>query len=341
MAGRAPGFWWQAAGWQSTLLSPVAAVYGQVAAWRMSHAAREKLPAPVICVGNFTVGGSGKTPVAIELCRAAQALGLTPGFLSRGHGGSVRQPTLVEPKRHSASDVGDEPLLLAAHAPTAVATDRAAAARLLLRQGCDLVIMDDGFQSARLQMDLALLVVDARRGLGNGRVLPAGPLRAPMGAQAAWADAVLMVGDGADAERRVAEMAAIGRTVLRARIVPSNPEIVAGRKVLAFAGIGDPVKFFATVESAGGTIGAQRAFGDHQHLSDPEIASLVRDAEAGGLDLVTTAKDHARLRAGTPAAQALGRRTGVLEIRLAFEPEDLARLLVEQAAEAFARRSTV
>jgi tetraacyldisaccharide 4'-kinase len=178
MTSEAPPFWWEPADWRAFLLSPFSGVYAAVAANRIKNAPREKMAVPVLCVGNFTVGGSGKTPVAIALAAKAKATGLRPGFLSRGYGGSFDKPQLVDAGRDSARHVGDEPLLLARHAPVAVARDRAAAARLLIDKGCDFLVMDDGFQSARIHFDYGLIVIDALRGTGNGHVIPGGPLRA-------------------------------------------------------------------------------------------------------------------------------------------------------------------
>ena len=200
MVSEAPPFWWQAPGIQSSLLSPFAWLYGRVARRILDHRVRKQVPVPVICVGNFTVGGSGKTPTALALAEAAIARSLTPGFLSRGYGGGVRDATIVDPSMDTARLVGDEPMLLAAKALTVVSANRVAGAELLVREGADLIIMDDGFQSARLVFDQALLVVDARRGIGNGRVFPAGPVRAPVIDQVRHADALIVVGEGEGAD---------------------------------------------------------------------------------------------------------------------------------------------
>nr|MBA3447364.1 tetraacyldisaccharide 4'-kinase [Pseudaminobacter sp.] len=168
MASEAPPFWWEPADWRARMLAPAAWLYARVANWQMVSARREKIALPVLCIGNFTVGGTGKTPVAIALAKQARRMGLKPGFLSRGHGGSFVSPHIVDLAHDSARHVGDEPLLLAEHAPVAVTPNRAAGAMMLQDRGCDFLIMDDGFQSARIHLDYALLVVDARYGLGNG-----------------------------------------------------------------------------------------------------------------------------------------------------------------------------
>jgi tetraacyldisaccharide 4'-kinase len=179
LASEAPPFWWDKPDWRAFALSPASLAYGAVAGRQLRRGKRQKVDAPVLCVGNFTVGGSGKTPVAIALAQQAKAAGLKLGILSRGHGGSFVEPHVVDAAHDAARHVGDEPLLLAQHAPVAVSPNRIAGAALLVdRHGCDFLIMDDGFQSARIHMDYALMVVDARYGLGNGHVIPGGPLRA-------------------------------------------------------------------------------------------------------------------------------------------------------------------
>jgi tetraacyldisaccharide 4'-kinase len=241
MVSEAPPFWWGKPDWRAVALWPFAAAYGAVAARRLANAPREKIPAPVLCVGNLTVGGSGKTPVAIALARQAAAMGLKPGILSRGHGGSVSGPPhLVDPDHDSARHVGDEPMLLARAAPVAVSTDRAAGARALLARGCDFLIMDDGFQSARIHIDYALIVVDARRGVGNGRIIPAGPMRAGLTQQMRFTDAVLKVGDGDGANRVLRQAARAGRAFFEARVRALPVEGIKGRRCLAVAGSGDP-----------------------------------------------------------------------------------------------------
>ena len=211
MASEAPPFWWDRPDWRSALLWPISSIYGLAAARRMRHGRRERTGMPVLCVGNPTVGGAGKTPIAIALAQQARRMGLEPGFLSRGHGGSLGKPHLVDLHHDSAKSTGDEPLLLAAEAPTAVTPNRSAGARLLIAEGCDFLIMDDGFQSARIHYDYGLLVVDAQRGLGNGHIIPGGPVRAPLIDQLRHADAVIRMGkgDAADPVVRLAARAAL------------------------------------------------------------------------------------------------------------------------------------
>ncbi|WP_182086725.1 tetraacyldisaccharide 4'-kinase [Aureimonas sp. ME7] len=317
---RPPGFWFRPAGWQTELLWPAAELYGRVATQRLREAPRREAGAPTLCIGNFTMGGGGKTPTALALAAAAKAAGHHPGFLTRGHGGQARIPLLVDRERHGARLVGDEPLLLADKAPTAVSPDRWAGTMLLRHAGCDLFLMDDGFQSAQLRADLSLLVVDGARGLGNARTFPAGPLRAPLHAQWPLADALLLVGEG-EAGREVAARAERdGKPVHRARLV-AEEEGFYGLRCLAFSGIADPLKFHRSLAETGAEIAGTRDFPDHHPFTEEDAAALLREADAKDLVPVTTAKDHVRLLDGGPAARELAGRARVLAVALRFDDE--------------------
>ncbi|MDN2566243.1 tetraacyldisaccharide 4'-kinase [Aquibium sp. A9E412] len=335
MSAEAPPFWWQRPDWRARALAPAAALYGLAAAHRLRRAPRRPVGAPVLCVGNFTVGGEGKTPVALALAAAAEAAGRRPGFLSRGHGGSLRRPHRVDPAGDSVRLVGDEPLLLARRAPTVVARDRAAGARLLVAEGVDFIVMDDGFQSAAVHFDLAVIVVDARRGLGNGRVLPAGPLRAPLLAQWPYVDALVRMGTGTAADTVVRQAARAARPVHEARLVPRAAGWLAGRRVLAFAGIGNPDKVFATLEACGATVAVRRAFADHHPYTAEELDDLAATAAAGGLDLVTTEKDMVRLTSGPAGHRAFAERVRTLAVEAQFDPPDAPAMLVAQTLRAW------
>src|SRR4051812_5054707 len=189
---KAPRFWWDKPGAMAALLAPIASLYGAVAARRLSEAGA-RAGTPVICVGNLTVGGAGKTPAAMAIARLLIEAGEQPYFLTRGYGGRLAGPVVVE-TGHSAVQVGDEPLLLARVAPTIVAANRVAGAKLAREKGASVVVMDDGFQNPSLVKDLSILMIDGGRGIGNGRVLPAGPLRVPLEPQLDRADAILFVG---------------------------------------------------------------------------------------------------------------------------------------------------
>jgi tetraacyldisaccharide 4'-kinase len=333
---REPSFWWRAAGIEACLLAPAAAIYGAVAASRLKRQGH-RAGVPVLCIGNPTVGGAGKTPTALLVARMLAATGERPVFLSRGYGGRARGPQLVDPERDRAADVGDEPLLLAREAPTVIARDRAAGAKTAVEAGGSVIVMDDGFQNPSLAKDFSVLVVDGRRGLGNARVFPAGPLRAPLGAQLERADAVVLVGTLGDAARPVVAAAEARKCpVFRARLAPDRDAIAAfaGKRMLAFAGIGDPEKVFATLQEAGVAVAVTKAFADHHRYTPAEAQSLCRQADADGLVLVTTEKDWARLQ-GEPAMAELAARVRVLPVNLVIEEEAAwGRLLAERMAAA-------
>jgi len=340
MASESPPFWWFDPDWRAYALSPFAALYGAVASSRMNGAVREKVDLPVLCVGNLTVGGSGKTPVAIALAQAALAMHLQPGFLSRGHGGSSAEPHLVDKDHDVARHVGDEPLLLAAHAPVAVTADRAAGAKLLASQGCDFLIMDDGFQSARIHIDYALIVIDARYGVGNGFVIPAGPLRAPLVDQLRYVNGVLKMGEGDKADDVVRKTSRAGRPFFQAFARPKDPDGLKGRRFLAFAGIGHPEKFFDSVVRAGGTVAVKRPYPDHHFFADDELRELAGTASQQGLELITTAKDAVRLR-GISLPQGFSRLLTVLEIDAVFEVDGTASRIIDDTLLAWRRRRGV
>jgi len=331
---REPPFWWRADSIEAGLLAPAAAIYGAVAARRLKRRGY-RADAPVVCIGNPTVGGAGKTPTALAVARMLAAAGERPVFLSRGYGGRLRGPVVVDVARDRAADVGDEPLLLARVAPTVVAHDRVAGARTALAAGASVIVMDDGFQNPSLAKDLSILVVDGRRGLGNMRVFPAGPLRAPLDVQLDRANAVVLV--GAIGEAAAPVMTAVHARKLplfRARLEPDRDVIaaLAGQRALAFAGIGDPEKVFATLKDAGIFVAATRRFADHHRYTQAEARSLCRQADVEGLVLVTTEKDMARLQ-GDEATAELAARVRVLPVRLVLDAEPaLGRILFERIA---------
>jgi tetraacyldisaccharide 4'-kinase len=322
---KAPGFWWDRPGAMAALLSPAAAIYGAVAARRFAQPG-ERAGVPVICIGNPTVGGAGKTPTAIAVVRMLLAAGEKPMFLTRGYGGRLAGPVTVEPA-HTAAQVGDEPLLLARVAPVIVAQDRVSGARLARDDGASVIVMDDGFQSPSLVKDLSILVVD-NRGIGNGYVLPAGPLRVALEPQLARASAVLIVGGSAPAIEQPARSR--GLPVFHGILEPEQSAVAAvrDRKVLAFAGIGDPEKFFATLAAAGIDAPVRRGFGDHHRYSVAEARALLREAERGHLELLTTEKDLARLRDDATVAR-LAERARALPVTMTIaEAADFERLVL-------------
>jgi tetraacyldisaccharide 4'-kinase len=319
---REPAFWWRKASLASGLLAPAAACYGAIAARRMAKPGAHA-GVPVLCVGNLTLGGTGKTPTAMYLAKMLEYAGEKPFCLSRGYGGSLAGPQRVNAKVDGAAQVGDEALLLARVAPTIVAHDRVAGAETACVAGASVVLMDDGLQNPSLAKDFTLAVVDGRRGLGNARVFPAGPLRAPLKAQLARTDALLIVGEGPGA----ATAAATGLPVFHAHLQPDAGNIAGlkARQVLAFAGIGDPDKFFATAEAAGIAIAQRQPFPDHHRFTAEEAAELIMRAEHDGLALLTTEKDRARI-AGEPLLAALAAKAHVLSVTLVVnEADDLRR----------------
>jgi len=324
---RAPDFWWDPqAAWPASLLRPAGLVYGAVATRRMRRRG-ERASLPVICIGNFTAGGAGKTPTALAVARILDAAGESPAFLTRGYGGRLRGPIQVRAK-HKAADVGDEPVLLSKASRTIVSSDRPAGARLAYEMGSTVIVMDDGLQNSSLVKDCAIAVVDGAVGVGNGLPLPAGPLRAPLDTQWPLVDAVIVIGEG-EPGRQLAEQAANrGKRVFTARLEPAAgaAQALKGTRVLAFAGIGRPEKFFDTLRACGAVVEATRSFPDHHPYRASELAALRQEAQALGLRPVTTEKDLARIAALAeaepwPELQAL-------PVRLAIENEAALRNLI-------------
>jgi tetraacyldisaccharide 4'-kinase len=315
-----PSFWWRPERSAASLaLAPLARLWGMSSARRMARPPAFQAPMPVVCVGNFVLGGAGKTPTALALWRIARDRGFTPGFLASGYGGAARGEILVDAATDKAAMVGDEPLLLAAVAPTVIGRDRAAAAKRLIATGIDLIIMDDGFQNPRLAKDLSFAVVDSDVGIGNGAVFPAGPLRAPLEPQLRRADALIVVGEGTAADPLVRAAARAGRAILRARLAPAADKAWGKQPILAFAGIGRPQKFYASLAALKAPVGKTMSFADHHRFSDTDAERLMAHADAAGLRLVTTEKDMARLCGETGAVARLRERAETFPIRLEFE----------------------
>ena len=325
---RAPAFW-RTRGLPARLLAPLGAIYGAVTARRMRREG-VRAEAPVVCIGNFTAGGAGKTPTALALADALAAQGRRPAFLSRGYGGAIREPTRVDLNRHRADMTGDEPLLLARRAPTVVSPDRLEGARLAAALG-DVVVMDDGLQNPSLAKDLRLAVVDGGFGVGNGLCLPAGPLRAPLETQLDAVDAVVVVGPGAPGAEVGRLAASRGLPVLQADIAPDSRTVAALRrgKVLAFAGIGRPEKMFETLRAAGVLVAEEMSFPDHHPFTRAEVASLLARARRKGLRPVTTTKDWVRVS----GLLAPGEEHDIVALPVTLEfrdPAALGRLLAER-----------
>jgi tetraacyldisaccharide 4'-kinase len=330
--------WWYGGerdAWRVQALRPASHLVAWAAMRRFQRATPYRSRLPVICVGNFTAGGTGKTPLCLLVARLLKHSGHTPVFLSRGYSGRQKGPVWVNPRVDTAEEIGDEPLLLARFAPTLVSRDRAAGARVIeAEKTASHIVMDDGLQNPSLVKSLSFAVVDGFRGLGNGEVIPAGPLRAPLEFQFELTDAIVVV--GGSGERALSQLrSAFPGPVLSASVVPeAEDEAFTGAKVVAYAGIGNPERFLASLNEVGASVIAKRWYKDHHAYTEAEASELIGLASACGAQLVSTEKDLVRLSGADGPLKELARLTKPLRISLSIEPRDLARLeaLIDQAA---------
>lgn len=333
MPPRVPPSWWyrKQSVWP-VLLTPAALVWNAVTRARWAFAKPYQSRLPVICIGNFTAGGAGKTPAAIAVAHILRSAGERPIFLTRGYGGTLKGPHLVDPSHDKAHLVGDEPLLLARVAPAIAAADRAQGARLAESQDASVIIMDDGFQNPGLAKTASLIVIDGALGLGNEHVIPAGPLRASLGFQLAHADGLILVGEG-DAAGRVhalAERASL--PVLMAEIMPDPDSAwLKDKPLVAFAGIGSPDKFFRMVEYLGGELVERMPYPDHHPYTQEDALKLLELAARNKAALVTTQKDFVRIEGGAEL-QKLKEASRALPVSLRFKDGKTAKKIILRAA---------
>lgn len=303
---KAPKFWFAShLNLYSLLLFPLTFVYRLIRAVHQYIQSRHRplhgIPRPVICVGNSVVGGAGKTPVVTYLAQLLKKQNFPIALISRGFGGHLTASTRVDTERHSNSDVGDEPLLLAKVAPTWIGKDRNASCLAAARDGAEVLLLDDGLQNASVPKDLSLLVVDGQQGFGNGLTLPAGPLRETVPESIRKIDAVVLMGDDLHKCREVTEQ--IQRHVhhefpiFKGSLVPTAKSLadLEDKKLYAFAGIGYPDKFFRLLKKYEATVVGSESFADHYAYTIDDIARLQRTAKAKDAQLITTLKDWVRL----------------------------------------------
>lgn len=328
-----PSWWYpadaQSRGWQQRILTPVAWMYGRAMERRFQSRLGYRSRFPIICVGNFVAGGTGKTPLTQFIAARMVARNLAPVVLSRGYGGAMKGPLQVDSSRHRAAEVGDEPLLLSRTAPVVIARDRRAGVQFIEREisPASVVIMDDGLQNPSLKKDLSIALIDGVRGIGNGEVIPSGPLRGKLDFQLGLVDAIVVNGSGGNHRVLHHLKQRFPGPVLQADVVPTaDTDWLKERPVLAYSGIANPKRFFALLERLGAELADVRTFGDHHQFKDQEAADLLSAAHGKGAQLVTTEKDWVRLSLEGGALADLQAASRSVPIRLRFADQDEGRM---------------
>jgi len=321
---KAPRFWQSDHGsvWQ-TVLWPAALLYRFGGLIRRATTKPAVVKARILCVGNVTLGGAGKTPVVLALAKTAGEMGIRVGVVSRGYGGRLAGPILVDPRHHTADEVGDEPLLLAAQAPTWISRDRVQGALAAQRDGSELILLDDGFQNPSLHKNYALLVFDGGYGIGNGSVFPAGPLREPVDSALRRADMCLLVGQD---RRKLKDTVLKNADVQTARLLPESlTGFESGSRYVAFAGIGIPDKFFQTLRDAKLDLADTIAYPDHYQYTDQDLNDLIMKAKKHQASLLTTRKDFVRVPVG------FAEHVQVLDVALKCDTDATLERIVRKA----------
>lgn len=306
---KTPRFW-SNKNFISTLLRPLGYLYAVATHFRVTHGKSQKVGRPVICIGNLTAGGTGKTPVAVSMAKLLQGQGKNPFFVSRGYGGTLKG-ILVDNKKHTAFEVGDEPLLLSRQAPVVINSNRYLAAQKALKSGAEIIIMDDGFQNPGLYKDLSFLVFDGGFGYGNGLAVPAGPLRENLHSGLKRANAIIIIGE--DEHNLANEFMEL--PVFRGKIVPVNPQ-VNNHEVIAFAGIGRPEKFYKSLNELGFNLVETLNFPDHHVYTKAELQKIITKAQKQGAVIFTTSKDFVKI------PPQMHKFFHVLEIEIKWEDEE-------------------
>lgn len=330
-----PPAWWQddTGHILPKYLNPLGQAYGQAVKLRFRYTKPYQSKLPIICIGNFTLGGTGKTPLAIHFSHILQNLGWEPSFLSRGYKGKFSGPLLVNHDEHNAQDVGDEPMLLSQHAPTIISKNRVEGVWLIEQRPTNFIIMDDGLQNPTVRKNISFIAIDSTTALGNRRIFPAGPLRAPLDFQLAKSDAIIITGSNSAGKEKITEFLRdtqnYKKPILRGKLTSSDDTSWLKEKpILAFAGIGRPEKLFHSLEQAGGKVIRRIPFPDHHNFTVKDANHLTKLALADDLQLVTTEKDHIRINENkNHQLRALKRMSRPFPIQFTFENDDEATLI--------------